>query len=108
MKEIVPNFKLPKNRYLELKYHCFQADSWNNPNTSYFVRANYAIQKYQLENAILSVNCDYSDILKDCVTHGVSYKKLKEKYGERMPEKEVFYESYKAFFYFLDQARNGV
>ncbi len=113
MKEIIPNFWLPKNRYYELKYHCLQYEYWNKIISSARTisdeeSVNYhrsLVNRYHLEKSILSVNCSFHDILTDCVTHGLSYKKLQEKYGSDMPDKTTFYDAYRAFFYFLDKAK---
>lgn len=102
------NFSLPKFRYLELKYFCLQYNSWEdvaNNGVSSSERAKARIAMYQVNNALFSFDTDFEDILFDCVTNGVSYKKLKEKYGEKMPEKEVFYDAYRKFFYFLSKAK---
>lgn len=107
-----PNFKLNKNRYLELKYYCLQYDYWKTMVTTMAANGcpltdekilRASINQYNVENSALCVNCEFTDILLDCVTHGVSYKKLKAKYEDRMPDKDTFSGIYRAFFYFLDK-----
>lgn len=105
-----PNYFLPKNRYLELKYYATQYKYWekvrDNEQSLPADRANANIAIYKVSNAILAVNCDFnSDILFDCVTNSLTFKRLTEKYGAEMPDKEVFYDAYRKFFYFLSKMK---
>ena len=57
-----------------------------------------------IRNALAAAECEFNkDILFDCVTNGLSFKRLVEKYGDSMPTKEAFYEAYRRFFYHLNQ-----
>lgn len=106
-----PNYFLPKNRYQELKYFCLQYKYYekllNNHEAGAAKQANARIAIYQIQNAILAINCgfDISEMLMDCVTNGLSYKRLKEKYGDAVPAKDEFYETYRKFFYFLNSMK---
>ena len=104
------NFFIPKNRYYELKYFSLQYKHWKkvseNENLTKAEQTAAAVAIYKIENAIQQVNCvfDYK-ILMDCVTNGASYKHLVEKYGAVMPSKEVFYDAYRKYFYFLNKLK---
>lgn len=103
-------FWLPKNRYYELKYYCLQYHYWQklvndkNANNTLQDRAKIAI--YLVQNAIMCINCGFnSDILLDCVTEGLSYEKLVERYNNDLPDKKSFYDAYRKFFYFLSKSK---
>lgn len=104
------NYFLPKNRYQELKYFCLQykyytkiiEDVASTPERKFLAKNYIMLIKAAVAIAVAEYEFN-NDILFDCVTNGLSFKRLVEKYGDSMPAKETFYEAYRRFFYHLNQ-----
>lgn len=113
-------FWIPKNRYYELKYFCYQYQDWQKQYASLdglATRENReptereALEKVYLDGKIKLIQNTaalaggwISDELLSGVTKGYSYDSMNTR--KRMPCcREVYYTIYRKFFWLLDKER---
>lgn len=105
---------LPKNRYYELKYFCFQYPHFkeliNKDNVSETVKEGVSKAIFNIENAIQDVNCDFPEFLLQVITTGKAYSKFASEKTEgdtKIPTSDEFFDAYRKYFYFLSK-RKGI
>lgn len=123
---------IEKHRYYELKHFCLQYPIWrqayvslggmssnsssleicrdkynmSNPTERIaMIRSNYAEKMDMIEKAAEESNSDIASYILMGVTKGVSYTLLSTKYDIPCC-KDVYYESYRRFFWLLSKKRN--
>lgn len=122
---------ISRHRYYELKHFCLQYPYWKQEidalseritsvmseakvdsnevkrTTEALVedRSRYIWRIRCLESALMYVDSDLGNYIFRAVTENLSYTYLKEKM--RVPCcKDVYYENYRKFFFYLDKIRN--